>query len=509
MNFSAIFYILGNLLLLLALILFVPAMIAGYFFQISASYEQFLHSEFFAFSISILLAILTGVLCKYLFHYDSRSEIGVREGFAIVTLGWLSLSFFGALPFYISQSCPTMIDAYFETMSGFTTTGATVISNIEGLAPGVLFWRSLTHWIGGMGIVALSVAILPLLGAGGYQLFRAEVPGPTTDRLTPRIAETAKKLWLVYILLTLIETILLMCGGMPLYDSLCHAFGTLATGGFATKNASIGHYDSAYFDWVITFFMFLAGCNFVLHYHLFFRGNWKTFFHSAELKVYIAILLIATLGISGILVAHSDDLSIYEPVSDANHDYGNFFGSLRYTAFQVVGVVTTTGFATANFDAWPDSARWILFMLMFCGGCAGSTSGGMKIIRLMVLAKAALREIYRLIHPHEIVQVKISGTTISPQVISNIVGFSILFMGLFGFFSLVMTFCGMDLVTSFSSVAATLGNIGPGLAKVGAYENYAWVSAPGKVVLTFCMLLGRLEIYSVMVLFLPGLWQRY
>lgn len=510
MNLRAVFLIIGHLLVIFALIMLIPTVIALYHCRWAEG------TELWAFAVSLLSALATGFIMKILCRKSPVNELTIREGFATVTLGWVILTFFGSLPFYLSGSCPSLIDAYFETMSGLTTTGATVIADVEKLPRGILFWRSLLHWIGGMGIVALSVAILPVMGAGGYQLFRAEVPGPTHDRLTPRIAETAKKLWLVYLVLSALNVIFLLLGGMPLYDSLCHTFGTMATGGFSTKNASIGHYNSAYFDGVITVFMFLAGCNLVLHYHLLFRRDWRPFYQNQELRCFVAIVLVATVLVTGMLYSYGNDGRM-RPGADQDHAYNTILGAFRYGVFQVVSIITTTGYCTANFDIWPEPCRYILLFLMFVGGCAGSTAGGIKVFRVMVLGKAALREIYQLINPREIVQVKIAGQTIPHQSILTILIFFIIYIGLFAFFTLAMSVLASpahsdgtyNLVTSFSSVAATLGNIGPGLAKVGAYENFAWMPPAGKFIMILCMLIGRLEIYSVIVLLSPSLWRRY
>jgi trk system potassium uptake protein TrkH len=309
----------------------------------------------------------------------------------VVTLGWLVYSLFGALPFLFSGAMSSPIDACFETMSGFTTTGATILPALEHLPQSILFWRALTHWLGGMGIIVMSLAILPMLGVGGMQLFKAEVPGPTADRLKPRIQDTTKLLWGVYVLLTAVETVLLMFGGMSFFDALCHAFATLATGGFSTRNASIGAYDSAYIDWVITFFMFLAGVNFSLHYHAL-RGRLREFWRNEEFRFYLTI----TLGVTGLLV-----------ILNQGRVYASFLDNLRYSAFQTTSILTTTGFGTANYETWPVLAQYLLVFLMFIGGCAGSTGGGMKVARILLLFKHAQVQLYRLIHPRAVRLVKL------------------------------------------------------------------------------------------------------
>ncbi|MGD8414225.1 MAG: potassium transporter TrkG, partial [Candidatus Latescibacterota bacterium] len=378
------------------------------------------------------------------------------------------------------------------TMSGFTTTGATVITNIEALGHGVLFWRSLTHWIGGMGIIVLSLAILPFLGVGGMQMYRAEVPGPTADKLTPRITQTAKILWGVYVAFTVVEAGLLMLGGMNLFDALCHSFGTLATGGYSTKNASIGAYGSAYIDYVVIIFMLVAGTNFALHCR-FLRGDWKAYFQNQEFLFFISLVGLATFFIG---------------VDTYFNHYHNLADTVQNSLFQVVSILTTTGYGTADYEKWSFSSQFILFMLMFFGGCAGSTGGGIKMLRIHVLLKSVFAEITRLLHPHAVVPVRIGGQTVPREVVANIVGFFILYVTIYAVSVFIMSSMGLDMATSFGSVAATLGNIGPGLGAVGPTDNYAHVPISGKWFLTFLMLSGRLELYTVFILFSPSFWKK-
>jgi trk system potassium uptake protein TrkH len=424
----------------------------------------------------------------------SRFERDLRpkEGFAIVTFGWLFFAIFGSLPFLLSGSIASITDAFFETMSGFTTTGATIITHIEELPHGVLFWRSLTHWIGGMGIIVLSLAILPFLGVGGMQLFRAEVPGPTADRLTPRIAQTAKILWGVYVVFTAVEAVLLMFGGMNLFDSLCHAFGTLATGGYSTKSASIGAYGSAFIDYVVIVFMLIAGTNFALHYR-FMKGDWKAYLRNHEFLFFMSLVGLATFFIG---------IDTY-----INH-YHDLAETVQKSLFQVVAILTTTGYGTADYEQWSFSSQFILFMLMFFGGCAGSTGGGIKMLRIHILVKSVFAEITRLLHPHAVVPVRIGGQTVPREVVANIVGFLILFVMIYVVSVFIMSSMGLDMATSFGSVAATLGNIGPGLGSVGPTDNYAQIPTAGKWYLTFLMLSGRLELYTVIILLSPSFWRK-
>ena len=410
----------------------------------------------------------------------------------MVTFGWLFFSLFGSLPFLLSGAIPSFTDAFFETMSGFSTTGATILTDIEVLPMGILFWRSLTHWIGGMGIIVLSLAILPFLGVGGMQLFKAEVPGPVADKLTPRITETAKILWAVYVLITAAETVLLMFGGMTLFDALCHSFGTMATGGYSTKNASIGAFNSAYIDYVVIFFMLLAGINFALHFRVL-RGDIKAYFRNQEFLVFFSII-----GMAFLLIGLDTFFGQYPDTELA----------VRKTLFQVVAILTTTGYGTADYELWAFSSQLILFFLMFVGGCAGSTGGGMKVMRIHLLVKFVFSEITRLLHPHAVVPVRIGKNVVPREVVTNVVGYFILFMLLFIFGVLIMAALGMDIVTAFGAVAASLGNIGPGLGEVGPTDNYAHLPVMGKWVLAILMLAGRLEVFTVVILFSPSYWRK-
>jgi len=441
----------------------------------------------------LLSAAITAVVGFTIYRMtDINRSLRSREGFAIVTFGWIGFSLFGCLPYIFTGAIPSFTDAFFETISGFTTTGATILTDVEALPHGLLFWRSLTHWLGGMGIIVLSLAILPFLGVGGMQLFKAEVPGPVADKLTPRITETAKILWGVYMLLSAAETILLMFGGMTLFDALCHTFGTMATGGYSTRNASVGAYNSAYIDYIIVFFMFLAGANFSLHYR-FLRGQWQTYWRDREFLVYFGIVAVATLCIV-------IDLLISQNNSMAD--------AVRSALFQVVSIQTTTGYGTADYEQWTPSSQYILWILMFIGGCAGSTGGGMKVMRLHLLFKFSLTEFTRLLHPNAVVPVRMRKVAIPRDVITNILGFFVLYIFVFAFGVFILTLLGVDILTALGASIATLANIGPGLAEVGPTDNYAAIPALGKWTLSFLMLMGRLEIFTVLVLFSPAFWKK-
>lgn len=472
---------LSALVLFLALSLIPPTII-------SWSYGE---GDFNSFIITIIISLLLGS-SLFLLTRNHGQELRAKDGFIIVTFGWTIFSLLGALPFFLSGFIPSYTDAFFETMSGFSTTGATILTDIEALPHGLLFWRSLTHWLGGMGIILLSLAILPLLGVGGMQLFKAEVPGPSPNKLTPRIKHTAELLWGVYLLLTAFEVGLLMLGGMDWFDSVCHSFGTLATGGFSTKNASIGYYNSAYIDYVITFFMLLAGLNFSLHYRAL-KGKPKIYFKDPETLFFFAIIGTATLFITfSVWHQTSQDIEL----------------SFRQGFFQVVSTITTTGYVTADYEQWGATSRMVIFILMFFGGCAGSTGGGLKIIRTLILFKFSLNEIKRLIHPQAVLPVRVGEVVVSREIIANVAGFYLFYMSLFVFGVLFMNMVGLDFETSLGGVAATIGNIGPALGNLGPTDNYSFIPDIGKWFLSFLMLVGRLEIYTVLILFTPMFWKK-
>jgi len=475
-----VFSLLGRLLVIIGGSMLFPLLWSLYYHE----------SDFWAILYSMVITLTVGIMSSFCFK--SKETIRQREGFAIVTLGWMVASAFGSLPYLLSGVFVSVGDAFFETMSGFTTTGASVLTDIEALPRGILFWRSLTHWLGGMGIMVLFVAILSQFGGGGLQVFKAESPGPVAERIKPRIQETAKILWATYMIISLIETLLLMVGGLNLFDALCHTFGTMATGGFSTKNQSVGYYQSPYIQWIITLFMFLAGANFALYYQAAaYRIN--SFWRNEEFRLYTYITF-------GAILIIFVDLMIHIPQGTEQ--------TLRESAFQVVSIVTTTGFATVDFDKWPALSRVMLFALMFVGGCSGSTGGAIKIGRLLILIKHAMVEVYRLIHPRTVKYLKIGGKTVPDTVVMNVMQFFFLYMGIFFLSSVIMGSLGMGFTEALTSVAVTLGNVGPGLGEVGPAANYAHVPILGKWVLSLLMLLGRLEIYTVLVLFVPEVWRK-
>jgi trk system potassium uptake protein TrkH len=503
LNWKAVARTLGGLLLFLGTALLMPALVGLLYGE--PSWWSFVASAGVAFAVG-------GSAWGMFGRPGQEDDLGVREGFAIVALSWFVLSLIGALPFVLGGVLDTYTDAFFETMSGFTTTGATIFGGggnmaIEAMPNAFLFWRSLAHWMGGMGIIVLTLAILPILGIGGMQLFRAEVPGPSADKLTPRVRETAKRLWLIYVGITFIEVLLLL-PAMSLFDAVNHAFATMATGGFSTENGSIGQYDSAYIDWVITVFMFLAGVNFALHYRLL-RGKAITIWRDAELRVYTALVVGAA-----VLIA----LATWQPsaywfgtgsvFSEAFSGYASVGEALRYGAFQSVAIVTTTGFGTADYEVWPAFALGVLFLLFFVGGMAGSTGGGPKVIRHMLLFKNALRELKQLVHPQAIIPMRLGGDVVSNDVMRNVLSFIVLYFMLNGVGIVIMTLLGMDLVSAFGATIASVGNIGPGFGTVGPTDNYAHIPAVGKWVLSLLMMAGRLEIFTVLILLTPSFWRR-
>ncbi|MBN2357505.1 TrkH family potassium uptake protein [candidate division KSB1 bacterium] len=480
MNLRAVFHIIGILIVFEGLSMLFPLGFSLYYGDGDAG----------AIALSILICIVFGLL---LFRFSrNQTELRMREGFAIVVFSWSSMAAFGALPFIISGAIPSYTDAFFETMSGFSTTGASILTNIEALPHGLLFWRSETHWLGGMGIIVLSLAILPFLGVGGMQLFKAEVPGPVPDKLSPRIKETAKILWGVYVLISAVETILLMFGGMSLFDALCHTFGTMATGGFSTKNASIAHFDSLYVEMVILFFMLAAGTNFSLHYRVL-RGQLNAYRLDREFRFYFIFIILFIIIVAPIVYFTRTP---------------SVGGAIRSAAFQVVSITTTTGYVTDDFELWGRGGQLIMLCLMFIGGCAGSTGGSIKIIRIMLVLKHGITEIKKLLHPNAYIPVRLGGRVVTPEVVTNILAFFFIYMIIFAGGSVCMALLGLDTVTAIASVAATLGNIGPGLGNVGPVDHYAHVPVMGKWLLSFFMLLGRLELYTVIILFVPEFWKK-
>jgi trk system potassium uptake protein len=441
---------------------------------------------------AMIATLVCGALLVAVFRHEKTETISQREGMAIVAVGWTAIGLFGALPFYFSDSAFLFVDAFFESVSGFTTTGSSILTNIEGLSQGLLLWRSFIQWLGGMGIIVLSIAILPFLGVGGMQLYKAEVPSPVPDKLKPRIRDTAVILWKVYALFTVAEVVLLLAGGMSLFDALNHAFTTMPTGGFSTKNASVAHFDSVYIDVVIILFMLLAGINFSLHYQLL-KGQPMAFWKDSECRFFLAMCLVLTFVVG---------VNIYRSV------YADPLQALRYAAFQVVSIVTTTGYATADYELWPAMSQIILFLCMFVGASAGSTGGGMKCLRIMLCFKYSYKELFSMIHPRAVTLIKIGGKTVPEDVVRSVLGFLALYVALFAISTVVLAGTGVDFVTSLGAVAATIGNIGPGFGLVGPVENFAHIPHLGKWLLSWCMLLGRLEIYTLIILIVPEFWRK-
>lgn len=443
-----------------------------------------------AFLYTILLTLFLGGAAQFI--KPKNKNIYARDGFAIVALGWLLISFFGALPFYLSGAIPSLIDSFFEASSGFTTTGASILKAVEGLPHGVVFWRSFTHWVGGMGVLVLTLAILPSVGAGTLQIMKAESPGPAPGKLVPKVKETAKILYGIYLGITIIEVVLLVIAGMPLYDAFVHTFGTVGTGGFSSKNLSIGAYNNIFIEVIISVFMFICGANFTLYYQAL-KGNIKGIFKDEEFRLYAGVvftsILLITINLTG---------NIFTSIGE----------SLRHASFQVSSIITTTGYATVDFNKWPVFSKMILFLLMFIGGCAGSTGGGIKNIRILILFKAMKRELLKIIHPRAVYSIRIGGKTMNEKTLSEIMSFFFMYIFIFVIAVLLVSIDGKDMVTTLSSVAATLGNIGPGFEMVGPAGNFSELSKLSKMVLSLCMIVGRLEIYPILLLMIPNFWKK-
>jgi trk system potassium uptake protein TrkH len=480
MRFRPVLYILGVINICIAFAMVAP-LIVSFIFK---------DGDAWAISKSLFAAAFIGLVFFFAFR-GKKIEVGHREGFLIVALAWLDIGFFGALPYLFSGVFPSFVDAYFESVSGFTTTGASVLTHISDLPHGILFWRSMTQWLGGMGIVLLSLAILPLLGIGGMQLYKAEASIVTTDKFVPRITEMAKILWLVYLLMSFALLVLLRISGMDLFDSFIHTFTTISTGGFSNQNISIEYYQSPLIESIIMAFMFLGATSFALHYR-FYNEGFKVYKGNGEFKFYLLIVFIA-----GIIMTVSLRIGFYE----------SLLSSIRYAFFQVISILTTTGYSSTDFARWPSLAQYIILILMFIGGSAGSTTGAIKCIRIFLLFKLGYRELYRLIHPHAVLPVKLGGRVIPPEVISGVMGFTFLYLVFFVISSLVLTSMNIDIVTAISSAAATIGNVGPGLNAVGPSSNYSGIPFFGKWMLIFNMLMGRLEIYTLVILFTPAFWR--
>jgi len=481
MNKKIILFILVRLLAVESVIISVSGLVSVLYGE--ADYVYFFLSAGIALGIALLI---------YPFVNNTERNLGKREGYVVVSSVWVMFSAFGALPFYLSGAIPEYTNAFFETMSGFTTTGASILNDIESLSHGLLFWRSITQWLGGMGIIVMALAILPILGIGGMQLFVAEVPGPTPDKLHPRIKGTAKRLWGIYILLTVLEIILLYLGDMNLFDAINHSFTTMATGGYSTKQLSVAYYNSPYIEYVISVFMFLAGMNFTLSFfalHL----KFKKIINNEEFRWYFFGTIGITIMITMFLMYHQGTA---------------LEKAFRDSLFQVVSILTTTGFATVDYMQWPSFVVVIIFLLMFVGGSAGSTGGGPKVMRILLMLKNSYFEFKRIMHPNAIIPVRINKKSVGPNIIANIQAFMVVYIIIFVVGTIFMSYVGLDLDTAMGAVIACLGNIGPGIAGVGPANNFASIPSLGKWLLSALMLVGRLELFTVLVLFTPHFWKK-
>ena len=459
------------------------------------------------FTTKIIFAGLTTIILGTLMMYNTRNhkkEIKKREGYMIVTMGWLCMSAVGMLPYLFTGTIPSVTDAFFETMSGFTTTGASILNDIESLPEGILFWRSMTHWIGGMGIIVLAIAILPLLGIGGMQLFAAEAPGPSADKLHPRITDTAKRLWFIYVGYTIAETILLKLAGMDFFDAMNHAMATLSTGGFSTKNASLAYWNNnPLVQYIVMLFMFLAGTNFVLSYYMF-KGRFDKLYKDNEFRFYALITLAVTLVAAAVIFFQAN-----VPVSDFHPMvFGELESAFRHSLFQVIAVITTTGFVTADFTGWTPFLTVLFFGLMFLGGSAGSTAGGVKVVRHMLMIKNGLLEFKRTLHPNAIIPVRFNGKMVSENIVFNVLGFFILYMLLFIIGALFLGVLGLDFETAVGGAASSLGNVGPAFGDLYPLANFSGLPVLGKWWCAFLMLIGRLEVFTVLILLSPIFWKK-
>ncbi len=447
--------------------------------------------------ISSGITAFVALCCLMLSGFKIQRQIGTREGYLIVAVVWVIFSFFGMLPFYLSGAIEGVADAFFETMSGFTTTGASILNDIESLPHGLLFWRSLIQWVGGMGIVLLFIAFLPMLGAS-VQLYTAEVPGLTCDRIQPRLRDTARSLWLLYFTVTFVQAVLLYVFGMDAFDAVCHSLTTMATGGYSTKQDSIAYWDSAAIHYIIIVFMFIAGTNFTLNYALFVKGKVKSYLKDEEFRIYGMLVLLATISIAIIITVSYTDVYTFEVIER------NFRDSL----FQVVSIVTTTGYATADYMQWAPVTWVIISLLMLVGASAGSTSGGMKIIRLNVIVKNVLYEFKRLIHPRAIVPVKVNSRNMSDKTVSNIHAFIVIYVFCLCMGIIILMLEGLSAMEALGAALTCISNVGPGFGEQGPAGNFAMLPDASKWFLSFLMLIGRLELFTILLLFYPPFWKK-
>ncbi|MEN8858352.1 MAG: potassium transporter TrkG [Flavobacteriaceae bacterium] len=452
-----------------------------------------------------IITIFLGLLL-YFFNKPASTNIQKKEGYLIVTLGWLTLSFTGMLPYLFTGVIPNITDAFFETLSGYSTTGSSILTDIESMPKGILFWRSATHWIGGMGIIVLTIAILPLLGIGGMQLFMAEAPGPSADKLHPRITDTAKRLWLIYVTLTFAEFFLLKVAGMTWFDAINHAMATVSTGGFSTKNASLSHWNGMpMVQYIVIFFMFVAGTNFVLTYFAL-KGKVTKVIESEEFRYYFFGVLSIAIIIAIIIIFFQDETlqtTIAHPAV-----LGKTESAIRHALFQVISVITTTGFITADFTMWSFFATGIFFALFFLGGSAGSTSGGIKVMRHIVMLKNSFLEFKKTLHPNAIIPVRYNGKSVSQTIVFNILSFFVIYMLIFIISSVILNLLGLDFMSALGAAASSLGNIGPAIGSVSPVDNFSHLSVGAKWFCSFLMLIGRLELFTVLILFTPFFWRK-
>lgn len=494
LNYKIIFHFLGLLLLFNGGFMLLSALVS-LLYKDGVTFELFL-----AGIATVIIGVVSMVLTR-----NHNKEMNKREGYIVVTFGWVMMSLCGALPYVFTGAIPSFTDAFFETMSGYTTTGASILNDIEAVPKGVLFWRSLTHWIGGMGIIVLAIAILPLLGIGGMQLFAAEAPGPSADKLHPRITDTAKRLWLIYFGYTAAETLLLNLAGMSFFDAINHAMCTLSTGGFSTKNASVAYWnDQPIIQYIIILFMFLAGVNFVLSYFAF-KGKVQKIIADEEFKLYSKFIIIFT-AIAALIIYFQADASI----STIDHPMvwgGKAESSFRHALFQVLSVITTTGFVSADYTLWSPFLVVFFFGLMFLGGSAGSTSGGVKVVRHLILIKNGFLEFKRTLHPNAILPVRYNKRAVSGDIVFNVLGFFILYMLSFIIGALVFSMFGIQFDAAIGLAASSLGNVGPALGDFGPVNNYSALPPLAKWWSAFLMLIGRLELFTVLILFTPFFWR--
>lgn len=482
MNFRVVASFVGLLIGIVALFLLAPVAVALYDQEPRA---------IFAYGVSALLALGSAVVLRRAARLRDEDEIHRQDALGVVAFTWLALGFLGGLPFVLEGSIPDAPGALFEAVSGFTTTGATVVGDVDQLSRATNLWRCLMHWIGGMGIVVLFVAVFPQLGVGAKHLFKSEVPGPITEGLRPKVKQTATALWWIYGGLTALATVLLVLAGMPIFDAVCHAMSTLGTGGFSSRGASVGAFESPAVDWIINGFMLIAGLNFGLYYGLL-KGRWRDFYRNYELRFYLAINLLV-IGIVAV--------SILER-------HGSWLETIRYATFQTLAVTTTTGFMTEDFETYPNVARFALFLCMFMGACAGSTAGGLKASRVFVLGKAILHDLGTVVRPHEVSAIRLGKGTVSRDLVRGIGTFFAVFMLLFAVASFALVAMGLDLLSAMSAAIACLSSVGPGLEAVGPTQNFGFIPGLGKGVLCVCMIAGRLEIFALFAIASPRTWRR-